>query len=422
MRIKGFAIIYTLVIMTLILLIISTFFIIAYNQSAAASTAANSIKAYYIAEAGITKKFMELRGGNTSSLSESFTISSGETGSYSVSVTLIMGGLFQTYRLDSTGTYKGLTKRISLTLRQIACSKYAYLSNDEDKLYWYGEVPIWFVTGDLIRGPLHSNDQLNISGSPVFEGAVSSSATSINYYHGGPPTDNPDFKESLTLGAPTVQLPTSTEILDNIKTSAQSSDGLYLTGNTIITLRSDGTMDVTNTAKQWYTPHNTPVPANGAVYVYNGYVDVSGVVNGQITIGTSNSIYVTNNVLYHDDPRINLHSADMLGLVAQNSVYVDKNAPSNVEIDAYIVALNTSFGVENYDVGLKGTLTLLGGITQLRRGAIGTFNSTTGEKVSGYTKNYIYDQRLQSAVPLYFPPAKDANGRIVYSKISYSES
>lgn len=414
---------FTLLMVALIILIIVTFSVIPYNELVAAENAGNYIRAYHIAEAGIAKKFMDLRStGSTTSLSENFTIVSGSTGTYSVTVDTVQGGEFPAYRMTSLGTYKNRQRQISFTVKQISCARFAYLSNDEDMMSWGGPQPIWFISGDIIRGPLHTNDRLNISGDPIFEGPVSSSGAAINYYHGGPPNDNPDFRQTLSLGAPIIQLPSAAEIITNIRTQAQQPEGLYLTGDSIITLRANGTMDVTNAAKEWFSPHNMPIPSNGALFVNSGYADVSGVLAGSLTIGTTNSIYVVNNLLYNNDPRTNPNSTDVLGLVAQNNVYVDKNAPYDVEIDAYIVALNTSFGVENYYGALKGTLSLYGGLTQYRRGPVGTFNGATGTKVSGYTKNYSYDSRFQDTAPPYFPPARDSDGRIIYIKILYTES
>ncbi|MFA5146464.1 MAG: hypothetical protein WC515_03695 [Candidatus Omnitrophota bacterium] len=414
---KGFAIIYTFMFVFLLVLIITAFSSIAYSSLSMANRTCNTMRAYYIAEAGLARKFMDLRSGSTSSLSGTFTIAAGNTGSYSVTVTQVSGGLFPTYRLDSTGTYRNVSERVSLTLKQISCARYAYLSNSEDLMFWWGSQPIWFVTGDRLTGPVYSNDQLNISGSPVFEGAVSSAASSINYYHGGPPTDDPDFQDSLTLGAPVIQLPS---FVNDVKAAAQQPNGVYLTGNTIMTLLPDGTMNVTNAAQGWIS-QNMPLPPNGALFVSGGYVDISGTLSGQLTVGTDNNIYVVNNLRYNDDPRINPDSSDALGLVSQNNVLVDINAPFNMEIDAYIVALNSSFSVQGYDSVLKGTLTLYGGMTQQRRGGVGTFNASTNQKVSGYTKNYMYDDRFANVAPLYFPPAVDSNGRIVYLKIVWSE-
>lgn len=418
----GFALIFTLTLVLLTILIVAAFYLVAYNELAIAETTVNGARAYYAAEAGIAKKFMDLRSGSTGNLSENFAIGPGMTGYYSVMVNLIQGGTFPVYQLTSAGTYKNATRHISITIRAISYARFAYFSNDEDQMFWWGTRPIWFIGGDTIRGPLHTNDTLNISDNPIFEGPVSSSAPAINYYHGGPPLDNPEFRESISLGVPTIALPSSADIISNLRAQSLQPTGLYLTGNTAINLLSNGTMNVINSDAGWTTPHNTAIPSNGAVFVDGGYVDVSGVLNGQLTIGTSNSIYIVNNLLYNDDPETNPASTDILGLVAQNNVYVDSTAPYDLEIDAYIMALNTSFGVENYNTVLKGTLTIYGGITQYRRGPVGTFNSTTGTRVSGYSKNYFYDSRLENTAPPHFPPARDASGRIIYIKTLYTES
>ena len=413
-RRKGFAIIYTLLFVLLLVLILTAFSSISYNSLITSGRTCDMVRAHYIAEAGLAKKFMDLRSGNMSSASGTFTISTGRSGTYSVTIT----GSAPVYTLTSTGTYHNTARTVVLTLRQISCARYAYLSDSEDQLIWHRPPnPIWFTTGDILTGPVYTNDQFNISGNPIFEGPVSSVASTINYYHGGPPADNPEFRDSLTLGAPAVVLPS---YVNNIRSAAQASDGLYLTGNTVVTLLPNGTMNVTNQAKNWIN-HNTAIPANNALFVSNGYVDVSGTLNGQLTVGTNNNIYVVNNLLYNSDPRVTPTSTDMLSLVSQNNVYVDSNAPYDLEIDAYIIALNSSFTVENYDTVLKGTLTIYGGMTQERRGPVGTFNAQTDARISGYTKNYIYDERFMDAAPPYFAPLVDASGRIVYVKVSWHE-
>ena len=50
-----------------------------------------------------------------------------------------------------------------------------------------------------------------------------------------------------------------------------------------------------------------------------------------------------------------------------------------------------------------GTLAVLGGIIQKARGPVGTFNSTTGQTVTGYSKAYSYDPRLAMNPPPYYP-------------------
>ena len=414
MKRKAFAIVYTLLFILVLITIMAVFSGIAYNGLAMAKTAGDTTRAYYIAEAGLAKKFMDLRSGNASSTSGIFTIASGNSGTYSVAV----AGAAPIYTLTATGTYRNAHKTVTLVVKQMSYARFSYLSNDEDNIFWNGTQPIWFTTGDDLKGPVYTNDRFNISGNPIFEGPVSSVGTAINYYHGGPPVDNPDFRDSLTLGAPVVQMPAFT---NDVKTRAQQTGGVYLTGNSTVILLANGTMNVTNSAQHW-TNHNIALPANDALFVSGGYVNISGILNGQLTVGTDNNIYVVNNILYHVDPNVDPTSTDLLGLVSQNNVYVDSLAPFNVMIDAYIIAMNTSFAVEDYDSALKGTLTINGGITQLRRGPVGTFDANLNQKVSGYTKNYNYDARLENMAPPYFPPATDTNGRILYIKTSWSES
>jgi hypothetical protein len=64
-----------------------------------------------------------------------------------------------------------------------------------------------------------------------------------------------------------------------------------------------------------------------------------------------------------------------------------------------------SFGVENYDSRPpSGFLTVHGGIVQDYRGTVGTFNPSTGRLVSGYEKNYTFDERFRTDPPPEYPP------------------
>jgi len=256
---------------------------------------------------------------------------------------------------------------------------------------------VWFTSRDYLQGPVHSNDRLNIAYNPVFDGPVSSAASSVAYYNGGPPNDNPAFNQGLTLNATPVQLPLSVTPLR----TAAASGGLWLEGNTTIAMQADGSMLVTNPARGWVN-QQTAAPANGAVFVNQGNLTVSGTVKGQMTLGTSNDIIIANNIQYAQNPATNPASTDMLGLVAEQNVVVSQNAPYDLTIHASVMALNESFTVEKWWVGpAKGTLDVLGGIIQYRRGPVGTFSGSN--KVSGYSKHYVYDKRLQAMTPPFYP-------------------
>jgi len=418
---KGFVLVFSLLIGLVIIAIIVSVAAISSGDLTLANRIANTTCAYYLADAGLSRKFAELRGGATGDISGTLTLSQGNTGTFNVTITTAGGGTFPTYILTSTGTYRNITKTLQLTVREMTYSRYIYLTDRETR----SGTPIWFIGADIIRGPLHTNDRLNIVDDPTFEGPVSSVNSTINYYHGPPPLDNPDFRESLTLGAPRIQVPDQSYIINDIIAHAQdqANGGLYLNGDSTVTLLSNGTMNVTNTQKSW-TNHNMPIPSNGALFVNGGNLYLSGILSGQLTVanqGSGKNIYIVNNILYANDPRINPSSIDMLGLVSGNNVIVASSAPYDLEVDGYILALNKSFYVEDYSTAMNGTLTLYGGVTQDERGAVGTFNSHTGQKVTGYTKDYSYDERFQGSAPALFPPAQDTNGRLVYLKTLWFE-
>jgi len=61
--------------------------------------------------------------------------------------------------------------------------------------------------------------------------------------------------------------------------------------------------------------------------------------------------------------------------------------------------------VEDFDEGNpRGSVNLLGGIIEYYYGAFGTFDSRTGNPVSGYDRKFKYDERMSMGVePPFFP-------------------
>ncbi len=279
--------------------------------------------------------------------------------------------------------------------------------------------PIWFVSGDVIRGPVHTNDVLNINGDPVFEGKVTTSRT-INEAAGSDPVFQQGFEENV----PPMEIPSTNQ---ELKTWAQD-DGYYYYGETEIELAGSNLV-ITNSDPQSTGPTGiSSLPNNGVVYVdgqalgkftaTNGDVYIEGSFSGKLTIGARNNIYITDDILY-DDP-----TQDMLGLIAENYVHVnhwDRNdidvAPFNIEINAAVFAINHSFGYEDpgYNGGnnMRGTLTVKGAIVQRFRGSVGSFWSSSGAKASGYTKDYQYDERMLYEQPPHFIEPLNAGFEIV---------
>ncbi|MDP1853588.1 MAG: DUF4900 domain-containing protein [Candidatus Omnitrophota bacterium] len=363
----------------------------------------SSLQALYLAEAGVDSALEWLRGYTAPPVPYNSGVVSLGAGNFNFTVTSI-GAL--SYEVLCVGTVGGVTRALSTTFTQDHYARYAYFTNSE--LYQGGSV--WFVDWDVLRGPVHTNSRFNMKGNPTFEDYVKSVSDVIRFYNNGspidtssssnPPYDAPDFQYGLVLGADDVPMPARALDLRN----AAASSGLYLNGSSTVTFNSNGTINVTNAARGWNN-FNTNIPANGAIFV-NGAASVSGTVNGSATIGSSSNITVTDNILYSDDPRTNPNSTDKLGIIAEAHVIIPQTAPNNLEIDASIMALNTSFTLQNFSQGPpKGTLTVYGGIIQKNRGPVGTFSGMT--KLSGYSKNYQYDTRLLTSPPPFNPTTGD---------------
>ncbi len=185
-----------------------------------------------------------------------------------------------------------------------------------------------------------------------------------------------------------------------------------------------------------------------------GNLYVEGTLKGRVTVSAAQSIIATGDLVLAGG----LSGADMLGLVATNSVevvhprlgtvsstkvnpgcswscaykwgdvsgesevagwprrYVDpgtgaKNPASGIQIAGSIQTLQHSFLVQKYDVGgSAGTLLVNGSIAQRWRGIVGTGTGTTG-----YIKSYQYDTRLKYSSPPYFPKWVKSQWELRYS-------
>jgi hypothetical protein len=211
---------------------------------------------------------------------------------------------------------------------------------------------------------------------------------------------------------------------------------------TTITLdKTAGTVSVSGPVGSG-SPTSSSSLGNGVIYCSGNITSLKGQVADNKVSGTSistrsaftiatdvnagNYVELKDNLTYHTQPdrtqsataQCNL-AAGTLGIVAKD-IRIDQNAPANLTIDAVCLAggQNTadgSFYVENYDSKTPtGNLNVLGGIIQKARGPVGTFNSSTGQTTTGYSKNYHYDPRLASDPPPYFPTTGQ------YERLSWS--
>ena len=418
---KGLALILALGVSTLIILSVDTYLQVAGFGLKTAYITADTKRAYYLADAGLADAFMQLR--SYAIPPTSFTVSNNNynigtsIGTYSVQVAS-SNAVWSRFTITSTGTYGHINKTLQLTVQATSASMFAYLSNSEIHPVWG---PLWWITGMYTVGPVHTNGQLNIWGDPLYNGPVDQVASTINYWP-GVVTNPSDFQGGLTLGTPQEAVFNNT-ILNNISAAA-AAGGLVLSGDSAVTFNADGTINVTNSANGWVNK-NIPAPLNKAIYVKSGSATVNGTVKGQITLGSDNDIFISNNIIYNSDPdptHPNSSSTDVVALVAENDIVVQAaTAPANVEVAAVMVAINGSFQVDNWWAAGKGNMLQYGALINNVCGPTGVFDPGSGTLYGGYNQLQYFDPKLKTLVPPWFPPVVDSNGRIGYSKVSFKE-
>jgi len=268
----------------------------------------------------------------------------------------------------------------------------AFSGNDQ---FWYG--------GDTVWGTIRSNGGLHMgAGTEVFDGRVmlakNITGPGKQIYLQGPPVK--------TVGVP---LPADLSCIS----SAAASGGKVYAGNVTVSFdpgtgaNNDGTVIVrdatTNALVDSFLV--TAGGFNGAVWV-NGDVHVlGGTVDGRLSIGSSQDIYIQNGgIRYEQDPLLGV-SNDVLGLLAQNNISIAKNTgsydPANwpsVRIDAALFALNGGFSAKV--PGGTGLLTVVGTVIE---GSKGDIMGANGK--DGYVKRYHWDERFAdpSQRPPFFP-------------------
>jgi len=307
----------------------------------------------------------------------------------------VLDAFKQIIRINSIGTYRGISDTVQITLQPSKFSKFAYYSESEGGY-------IWWTTGDTVWGPLHSQDVINIDGSPVFIGKVTSKKA-LNLRHDATPKFLGGFKQGVDL-----KLPQSG--VADLKSAAQNG-GAYISNKQTVYIQFDGDSIKYkySAGALWTTVSIKTFAPNGTIFVNNATLRISGKVKDQYTIGVGGTgsrgnVYIDDDIIYDKDPLSYPSSQDLLGIIAQNNVYVTDNSANNngINIDAAIFMENGGFGAENYDSrGPSGTINLLGGISQKIRRPVGTFN--WWGIVSGFNKSYKYDNRLLLSFPPIFP-------------------
>jgi hypothetical protein len=281
------------------------------------------------------------------------------------------------------------------------------------------------------------------------------------------PWDVPTFNDTYDRGEDTIVLSSSVQKQDlydqarggEVTTGngifiandgTKLTGGIYVKGNSTVDMAVDTNDNAKYTITQGTTtkvitvdiPNNqtTVQTVGGSTSTYAGLPDgvddvgtivyVDGTVTSlkgavqkdtEVTVSAETDIVITDDLVYSDyTPAVGtpgtagyvppdaLNAANLLGLVAWGGdVRIGTSAPDDVNVHGIVMARNGVLQVDNYTdqtVGPRGQATLLGGAITFFYGAFGQFNGNTGQQISGYGRNFVYDSRTRlGKSPPYFP-------------------
>ena len=440
---SGIALFGIIVLSFIMLLLIMSVLTIGSLDAGLAKRRAAKSRAFYLAEGGLTRGLLWLEAQATAPTGTDTLLPFGADpdtaghGTYMVKIVpdSTNGTTYRPgYTIVSTGRVNGRERTLALRAKAELFTDYMYLTDREHEPGFLS--PLWFHSGDVLDGPLFTNDQISIQGDPTFMHHVASAYGGPTdddaghdplflYYNddqfnniesavaSNPPHDIPDFQDGFTLGVASIDYPTHS-LTDDIELVAESG-GINITGTYDIELsRVDS---ITGLPMYGYVSYRQPAKAwtdveissfNGLLYV-TGSFRISGVLDGSLTLITNGSIWIIDDILYRDSdaggPRPGCD--DMLGLIAGTDINVDQTTPNmtDCEIHAAMIALDNCFRADDWNSGpLRGVLTVHGSISQGYRGAVGTSEIVGGEEIllTGYSKDYHYDWRLLEGNPPYF--------------------
>lgn len=327
------------------------------------------------------------------------------TGQYSFTVTDMSAGLggLPEFTVLATGSDDGAVRQVRAVMTPETFSHYQWFVDSQAP-------DTWFVTGDYFEGPVHMNGHLRVDGDPWFGARVTAAGSYIEA-----PNSNPTFTAGYQINVAPIPLPDYSQINQTLRAAA-IDHGLYaaqLGGNSSryeVVLGRNGNLGTLsyrsyrNGYSNWTDVSISDL--DGAAW-FESPLWIEGTIDGDLTIGCAEEIWITNDVLFADstpgegpDPGCD----DILGLVALEDIYVKNTVPNatDCEIHGILMSLDRRFQVEDWNnPPARGTLTTWGGVIADQAWRVGTY--VQGVARSGYDREWHYDPRMLRMFPPFFP-------------------
>ncbi len=329
-------------------------------------------------------------------------------------------------RIVATGRKKNATRemrRLEVEVRPSSIADYVMLTNQSisygSAATTRGKIYAGFNNAGVGQSVNHAG---NAYASVYAEGAVRNTSLGLSnmaasQLHDGAREYDSTSSPSIRSGLPSpILFSTFVNSIADVRSAAAVAPGLLLddaaTHAWRLTFNADATVTVTRCTRSGTsnlaavaptcntaTQTTVPVPSNGAIYVEQS-VMVRGVVDGQVTVFSNNDVVVGEDVSYE------LPGDDVLGLIAQNYLYIAQWATTNLNLSAAIIARSGGYQSWSND-GSHGTYTHNGAVATNLGGAMSMFT----------TRNYLYDSNLLFLQPPYWPGVGDAYVIVGYREL-----
>lgn len=338
--------------------------------------------------------------------------------------------------ITSVGTFMGQAGTVKVKIMRNSLAKYAWFTGSVS-----GSRK--FITGDKVWGGFHSNPAINIEGSPVFYGKVTTSkGFSPSFSRMSVLGYKPQFWAGYRTG---VEVEFDNNYSFTSEKNAAISGGKYFPpGKDLwMTFHSDGTVSYRtgngNDSSKYSSPVRTPVSvlaANGVIFVEKGNIYLSGVLNGKAVVVADQSsgsgggnVFFVNDMTYSKEPvrqtsegefAADYSCTDLLEVLASNNAVVATAATNSGKINnvvnkdlnvcAAIFCAKGGLRVENWtDVQTPaGVFTLKGSMVAGVEEEMAKL-SFSHILQSGYYRHIIFDERFYKSPPSHIPLSSDYN-------------
>ena len=325
--------------------------------------------------------------------------------------------------VKSVGTFQGISKTVVVKVQTSSFAKFSwYIENMSSKV---------LTSGDTIYGSFHSQSSINIDGSPVFYGKVTTAKgfspdPKLWESKGHDPKFYGGFETGVDLPFPSgYSFATQKQAaLDGVTDEGGSS--LFQNIDLWMKFHDNGTLTYRTGWGPDTATYNAPTTLllddfapTGIIYVGLGDIYMSGTIDGQVTIVAgessglgSGNVYLLDDIVCKETPMTYVGdnqynptgSDDMIGILATNNLIISNTPENDTDITIHASIFCAEGGVQAQDLNSlddQGRLFLQGGVIAAKEEQVvkvendGTFK--------GFKKHVVFDERYLLTNPPLFP-------------------